>query len=403
MKKIFLLVVLLTISFTPFYSQKKASSSQMKVEEGLTFSTEIDLKTTPVKNQARTNTCWSFATTSFMESEIIRTGKAEDDLSEMYVIRDNYINRLHDSYLKQGKGNPGEGGGLPHDWLREVKEAGIVPETVYPGLNYGSKVHNHDELQAFITAIAAVPVTLNHESPQYYQIVNGVLDAYLGRVPETFLYNGIQYTPQTYAENLGIHPDDYIEVSSYTHFPFYSQFVLEVPDNWAMEKIYNVPLDELVQIIDFSLTNGYTLVWDGDISERGFSPQKGVAIIPETSTTADYPADIKVHAENMTPQERMEEAMKLTINYPEVKVTQQMRQEGYENSSTTDDHAMHVTGLAKDQYGKKYYKIKNSWGTDSNPYGGYLFMSEPYIRAKTILIMVNKNAVPPVIKTKLGI
>ncbi len=292
MKKIILTVAVLIISVNLSYSQKKISSSQMKQEEGLRFSPEIDLRTTPVKNQARTNACWCFATTSFFESELIRNGKGEDDLSEMFIVRENYINRLRDNYLRQGKGNPGEGGGLPHDWLREAKEEGVVPETVYPGLNYGSKLHNHDELQAFINAVASVPVSLNHESLQYYQIVNGVLDAYLGRAPETFLYRGFQFTPRSYAENLGINPDGYIEISSYTHFPFYSQSVLEVPDNWAMERIYNVTLDELVQIMDNSLVNGYTLVWDGDVSEKGFSHQKGVAIIPETSSTAGYSAEL---------------------------------------------------------------------------------------------------------------
>ncbi len=402
MKKAILLAVIITISVNFSFPQKMDDSLPGKKEEGYRFTTEIDLKATSVKDQAITNTCWSFSTTSFFESELIRIGKGENDLSEMFIVRENYIDRLKDNYLKQGKGSVGEGGGLPHDWLREFREYGIVPDTVYPGLNYGSQSHNHGELNSFISAVAAVPVRKNYESLQYRQIVNAILDIYLGKYPDTFSYRGITYTPRSYAEWLGINPDDYIEVSSYTHFPFYGQSVLEVPDNWAMEKICNVPLDELIEIMDYSLANGFSFAWDGDVSESGFLPAKGVAIIPDTSITADYSGELKARAENMTSLERLEEAMKLTSIFPEINVTQEIRQKEFETLSTTDDHGMHVTGLVKDQNGKKYYKTKNSWGTNKNPLGGYLFMSESYVRAKTILILVNKNGIPPEIKSKLG-
>lgn len=403
MKKSIQIILILTISVIPSIAQMTNASPRLKSEAGYIFTTEIDLKATTVKNQARTNTCWSFATTSFIESELIRMGKGEYDLSEMYIVRENYLTRLKENFLRKGKGVLGEGGGLPHDWLREFKEDGIVPDAIYPGLNYQSAYHNHDELQAMVSAVASVPVQRNVESREYLKIINSVLDTYLGDKPEKFLYNGVKYTPRSFAEALGIDPGNYIEISSYTHFPLYSQSVLEVPDNWAMEKIYNVSVDEMIQVMDYSLTNGYTFVWDGDVSENGFSHSKGIAIIPEISGISEYREDLKPRAENMTPNERLQEAMKLEIVFPEVKVTQELRQEGYETSSTTDDHGMHITGLVKDQTGKKYYKTKNSWGTDKNLLGGYLYMSENYVRAKTILILVNINGIPSAIKTKLGI
>lgn len=367
MKKSILLILILAIFSVPSFSQGRENPHPSGQADIFSFTPIIDLKATSVKDQYRTNTCWSFSTTSFIESELMRMGRGEYDLSEMYIIRKNYLDRLEDNFSKQGKDGIGEGGGLPHDWIRDFRESGIVPENVYPGLNYGSLLHNHQELHSFISAVASVALKENMESPQYHQIVNSILDIYLGKIPETFSYKGAEYTTVSFAKSLGLNPDDYIEVSSYTQFPFYSQGVLEVPDNWAKAKIYNVPLDELIQIMEYSLENGYTFAWDGDVSESGFSNSKGLATIPEET------------------------------------VTQEMRQQAFENSSTTDDHGMHVTGLVAARDGRKYFKVKNSWGTERNPYDGYVYMSEPYARAKTILILVNKNAVPPAVKSKLGL
>jgi bleomycin hydrolase len=249
--------------------------------------------------------------------------------------------------------------------MRVFTQSGIVPGEVYNGLNYGSPTHNHAELNSFINAVAAIPVQRKNESAQYHQIVDAILDSYLGKVPEEFTYKGVKYTPKSFAESLGINPADYVEITSFTHFPFYTQGILEIPDNWTMGKFYNVPLDELIEIMDYSMKNGYTVNWDGDVSEVGFSYSRGVATFPETN------------------------------------VTQKMRQDGYENFTTTDDHLMHITGISKDQNGAKYYITKNSWGTERSPFGGYLNMSESYVRAKTMFIMVNKSAIPPEIKTKL--
>jgi bleomycin hydrolase len=361
----FILTTILLLIFVNSSAQKK-NTSQARSEKGYKFTPVIELKATSVKDQAATSTCWSFATTSFIESELLRMGKGEYDLSEMYIVRYNYIDKLKDNYIRRGKGNLGQGS-LSHDWMIEFEENGIVPDEYYTGLNYGSVSHNHNEFNAFVNAVSAVPIEKSFESAQYEKIVNSILDIYLGKVPENFIYKGVNYTAKSFAASLGINPEDYIEITSFTHFPFYKQAVLEVPDNWRMEKFYNVPLDELIQIIDYSMSKGYTVNWDGDTSEKGFSHSDGVA------------------------------------NIPEVFITQEMRQSGYENSITTDDHSMHLTGIVKDQNGTKYYVTKNSWGTGNNPSGGYLNMSETYVRAKTIFIMVHKNAIPPAIKTKLGI
>jgi len=389
----------------PAFSQpvkKSTTQNQTLTDDRYKFTTIVDLKATPVKNQASTGTCWCFSTTSFIESELLRMGKGEYDLSEMFIVRYNYIDRLKDNYLRQGKGNLGEGS-LAHDWMIVFSREGIVPEEVYPGLNYGSPVHNHSELNAFVNAVAAVPVQRKNESPQYHQIVNAIFDIYFGKVPETFTYKDVSFTPKSFAKSLGINPDDYIEITSFTHFPFYTKGLVEVPDNWRMEKFYNVPLDELMQIIDYSLTNGYTVAWDGDVSEKGFSPAKGIAIIPVTTAVDDFSTTDRARFERAAGQEKTSEGSVNSGPVPEVNVTQEIRQAGYENFSTTDDHGMHITGLARDQNGTKYYRTKNSWGTERNTFGGYMYMSESYVRAKTIFIMVHKNAIPPAIKTRLGI
>jgi len=371
-------------------------------ESGYKFTTVNSMKATPVKNQSNTGTCWCFATTSFIESELIRMGKGEYDLSEMYVVRYNYLDRLKDNYLRRGKGNLGPGS-LAHDWMRVFRNDGLVPDEAYNGLNYGSPTHNHGELQAFIDAVAPVPVAGRRESEQYYKIVNSILDTYLGKVPETFTYKGKSYTPKSFAESLGINPDDYVEITSFGHFPFYTQGQVEVPDNWSHDLMYNVPIDELVEVMDYALTNGYTVNWDGDVSEKGFSHTNGVAINPEVRKTEDFSQTDRARFEDMSVAQRFEEVYKFEQPFPEINVSQEIRQAGYESFVTTDDHLMHVTGTVKDQNGTKYYITKNSWGTEGNKFGGYLNMSESFVKAKVIFIMVHKDAIPSAIKTKLGL
>lgn len=401
MKTRILLVLLFSFLITSSYSQKKSEISK-KTDEGYKFMPVVEIKATPVKNQAGTGTCWCFATTSFFESELLRMGKGEYDLSEMYIVRNNYVDRLRDNFIQQGKGNLGQGS-VGHDWVYEFKKNGIIPEEVYSGLNYGSPFHNHSELNAFVNAIATVPLKRNKESDQYLTVVDAILDTYLGKVPETFTYKGVGYTPKSFTSSLGINPDNYIEITSFTMFPFYTQGVVPIPDNWRKMSYYNVPLDELVTIMDSALFKGYTVAWDGDVSEKGFSHGKGVAIIPEVENTDLYsPAD-KSRLGKMTKEERIAEAYKFAKPFPEVKETQEMREAGFDNKTTTDDHLMHMTGIVKDQNGTKYYITKNSWGTDRNPFGGYLNISVNYVRAKTIAIMINKNALPAAMKTKLGV
>jgi len=402
MKMRLFIAAIIACAMLPLSAQKKdAAVQKSKAGEGYKFTSVVDLNATSVKNQSATGTCWCFATTSFIESELLRMGKEEYDLSEMYIVRQNYIDRLKDNYLRRGKGNLGPGS-LSHDWMRVFSEYGIVPDEVYPGLNYGSTTHNHSELQAFINAVAEIPVQRKNESKQYEEIVNAILDTYLGLYPDTFIYKGVTYTPATFAASLNINPDDYIQVTSFTHFPFYTQGILEVPDNWAMERFYNVPLDELVEIMDYSFNNGYTVNWDGDVSESGFSHKNGYAVLPLQPSGEREPATDRARFER-TPDQGSGTPELPPSPGPEINVTQEIRQAGYESFTTTDDHLMHLTGIVKDQNGTKYYKTKNSWGTDRNAFGGYLNMSESYIRAKTLFIMVHKDAIPEAIRTKLGL
>lgn len=401
MKKLFLLITI-PVFLASYSNAQNRNTRAQETDEGYKFTPVIDLKTTSVKNQAATGTCWCFATTSFIETELLRMGKGEYDLSEMFVVRMNYIDRLKDNYLRRGKGNLGPGS-LSHDWMRVFSNYGILPDEVYNGLNYGSPTHNHSELQAFINAVAAVPVERRNESKQYEAIVNAVLDTYLGKVPETFTYKGTSYTPKTFAASLGINPDDYVQITSFTHFPFYTRGILEVPDNWSMERFYNVPLDELIEIIDYAFSKGFSVNWDGDVSESGFSHQNGYAVLSANPVQARGAMTDRQRLERAPTQQARPAAPAVQSPGPELNVTQELRQAGYESFSTTDDHLMHLTGVFKDQNGTKYYKTKNSWGTDRNAFGGFLNMSESYVRAKTLFIMVHKDAVPPAVRTKLGI
>lgn len=398
MKSRIISVLLIAFLFLNASAQRRKDATP----DGYQFKTLVSLDATPVKNQSRTGTCWCFATTSFIESELMRMGKGEYDLSEMFIVRHNYIDRLQDNYLRRGNGNLGPGS-LSHDWMVVFADHGLVPEEVYTGINYDSETHNHSELQSFINAIAEVPVKMRNESKEYHEIVDAVLDTYLGEIPESFNYKGTTYTPQTFAASLDINPDDYVQITSFSHFPFYTKGQVEVPDNWRHEKMYNVPIDELTEIMDYALNNGYTVDWDGDVSEKGFSHTNGVAINPDVTSPEDLSGTDRARFEDMSPSERLQEVYKFDKPFPEVDVTQEIRQEGYESFVTTDDHLMHVTGIVEDQNGTKYYITKNSWGTARNRFGGYLNMSESYVKAKVIFIMVHKDAVPAAIRGKLGI
>ena len=369
---------------------------------GYKFTTVVSHKATPVKDQSSTGTCWCFATASFMESELLRMGKGEYDLSEMFIVRQKYMNQMEDNYLRRGKGNIGEGS-LAHTFKNAYKQVGIVPEEAYSGLIDGNKEHNHGALSRYFKALVDANIASKKRTPQYYALINNLFDTYLGKLPEKFIYKGKEYTPQSFTESLGLNMDDYIELTSFTHKPYYEMFSPEVPDNWENQPMYNLPLDELIETIDYALNKGYTVCWDGDVSEQGFSFKNGVAINPQVEDVKDYSTTDRARFESMPKYQRLDEVFKFEHPYPEIAVTPEIRQEGYEKFVTTDDHLMHITGIAKDQNGTKYYITKNSWGAESNKSGGYLNMSESYVRAKTICVMVHKDSLPKELKQKLGI
>lgn len=366
------------------------------------FTVTDSVAVTPVKNQASSGTCWCFATASFLESELLRKGKGEHDLSEMFIVRQKLINQLNDNYLRRGRGNIGQGS-LSHTFLNAYNQVGIVPEEVYSGINYDSPRHNHGEMMAMLEAVARVALKAKKRSPQYDAMVKSVLDTYLGPLPETFTYRGKTYTPKSFAESLGINTSDYVELTSFTHHPYYEAFELEVPDNWEHARQYNLPLDELMDVIDGALRSGYSVCWDGDVSERGFRFANGVAINPDVRDLSRYSAADSAVFAPLTEAQRLDSVMTFSRPYPEIVVTPEVRQEGFESFVTTDDHLMHLTGLAKDQNGTKYYVTKNSWGTDRNGFGGYLNMSESFVRAKTIYVMLHKDALPVALRKRLGI
>lgn len=391
-----------TVTFISALLLASATVQAQPKAEGYQFTTVVNQKVTPVKNQAATGTCWCFATTSFIEAELLRQGKGEFDLSEMYIVRQKYMNQLNDNYLRHGKGNIGQGSISP-SWFTAFTQVGIVPEEVYSGINYNSPTHNHKELASYMEVIAEKAVQMRQRSPEYDKLIKSLFDIYMGELPEKFTYKGKEYTPQSFAKSLDIHPEDYVMLTSFTHKPYYQAFEVEIPDNWEHAKMYNLPLDEMMEATDYALKNGYTVCWDGDVSEKGFSFKHGVAINPETEKTEDLKDTDFARWQGMDAQERLNEAFKFEYPCPEVKVTPEIRQKGYESFVTTDDHLMHLTGIAKDQNGTKYYITKNSWGTDRNDFGGYLNMSESYVRAKTIYVLVHKDALSKDMKKKLGL
>ena len=310
------------------------------------------------------------------------------------------MNQLADNYLRRGNGNIGQGSLTP-SWFTAFNQVGIVPEEVYTGINYDSKFHNHSEMVDYMTVLANQAIKMGKRSAQYEQLMNSLFDIYLGKLPEKFTYNGKEYTPKTFAESLDIHEDDYVMLTSFTHKPYYEEFEVEVPDNWEHARMYNLPLDEMMEAMNHALKNGYTVCWDGDVSERGFSFKNGVAINPDVNNVDAYQESDRARWGQLDQKERLNEVYHFKQPYPEIKVTPEIRQAGYESFTTTDDHLMHITGIAKDQNGTQYYITKNSWAADGNEFGGYLNMSESFVRAKTIYILTHKDALPKELRKKL--
>jgi len=350
-----------------------------------------EIKTTPVKNQAATGTCWSFATTSFVETELMRMGKGEHILSPMFNVYYSYPLKAINYVRYSGSTNFGNGG-QAHDVMNVIKQHGFIPEEVYNGMNIGEEKHNHAEMDGVLKAIVDVVSKARGGkiTPRWQEVFQSAVNIYLGSIPKEFTYRGKTYTPKSFSESLGFNPDDYVEITSYTHHPFFTKFDLEVPDNWSKDQYYNLPIDDLMKIIDNALMNGYSVAWDGDVSEKYFNRKKNVSIVP---LVEELPA-----ADDSKKEDDSEEKPEA-----EKSVTQQMRQESFDNHTTTDDHLMHLTGIAKDQEGTKFYYTKNSWGTKDRKYGGYWYMSEQYVRLKVIAIMIHKNAIPADLKAKMGL
>ncbi len=359
------------------------------------------LAATPVKNQYRSGTCWSFSGLSFIESELLRLGKGEYNLSEMFVVRNVYSDKAEKYVRLHGHLNFGAGGAF-HDVTYVMKNYGLVPEDAYPGLNYGESKHVHMEmdevLKNFVEAIVKDP---NKKlTPVWHNAFNRILDTYLGDYPKEFTYKGKKYTPKSFMKELGLNPDDYVEITSFSHHPFYTKFPIELPDNWLWYSDYNVPLEDMMKIIDNALNNGYTVAWASDVSEDGFLWRKGIAILPDEDNQKETGLELARWVK-MSRSEKMDYISKHVVK--ELNVTQEIRQRQFDNYKTTDDHGMHIIGYGHDQNGTKFYLVKNSWGTDNNPLKGYFYASEAFVKAKTTAIMVHKDAIPGDIRKKLGL
>lgn len=401
MKKLLLLTLLFIFPGTVLFLS--AQEKEQKSDSGFHFTIVKQLPATTVKNQHRSGTCWSYSALSFLESELLRMGKDTFNLSEMFCVRNCYSDKSKLYVRWNGKNNFGSGGAA-HDVTSVLRHYGMVPDEAYSGNTIGEVNPVHGEMDAVLGAYmdALIKNPNRKLTPVWHQGFEGILDAYLGKYPEKFTYKGKEYNPKSFAEMTGLNPDDYVEITSYTHHPFYSQFVIEIPDNWEMGLVYNLPIDELIQVIDNSLNNGYTVVWGADVSEKGFSWKNGVAVIPDKNAP-EVAGMEKDKWSKMTDSEKEKLLSKCDKPMPEKKITQEMRQTEFDNYQTTDDHGMHITGYANDQTGTKYYLVKNSWGTDGSPYKGYFYASEAYVRLKTMDIMVNKNSIPSEIRKKLGI
>ena len=391
MKKLFVLAVL-ALGFAA------AASAQ----EGYQFTDQKVVKTVPITNQYRSGTCWCFSTLSYLEEEIMAVGGEQMTLSQMWVVRHAYFDKAVKYVRLHGNLNFAVGGAA-HDVTEMIAKYGIVPREVYTGQNYGTELPEFNEIDDVLKAyVEAIVKNGNGKlTPVWQDGLNAILDSYFGKRPETFTYKGKEYTPKSFAESLPIKMEDYIEFSSYTHHPFYSTFILEVPDNWLWHSMYNVPMGEMMQVLDAALAAGRPVAWGTDVSEKGFSRTKAIGVIPEEVEKNSIGSDAERWGK-LTDAEKQAMINNLEGPMKEKTITQEMRQEAYDNYLTTDDHGMVIVGTATDQEGNPFYKVQNSWG-ESGPYKGFYYFSRPFVEYKTMDIMVNKNIVPKEILKKLGL
>jgi len=392
MKKITLLAAALCISAAAFAQEK----------EGFQFTTVKENPITSIKNQNRSGTCWAYSSLAFFESELLRKGKGQFDLCETYLVHKTYEDRAKASVRMHGDVSFSQGGSF-YDAVYCMKNYGMMPETAMPatGSLYGDTLNNFTEffqvLEPMVNGIAKGQQ--KKLSPAWFKGINAVLDTYLGEVPETFTHNGKTYTPQSYMASLGLDMNDYVSLTSFTHHPFYEPFIIEVQDNWRWAGSYNLPINELMQVMDNAVRQGYTFAWGADVSEQGFT-RDGICVMPDVEKTPDLTGSDMAHWLGLNAAQRRLESTQRPM--PEVTVTQEMRQEAYDNWETTDDHGMLIYGLATDQNGKEYFLVKNSWG-ESGKYKGIWYASKAFVAYKTMNILVHKDAVPKDIKKKLGL
>lgn len=374
----------LFFSFSSF-AQEKINKKESQIK----FTVVKETKCTSVKDQFHSGTCWIFSTESFMESEFMRLGKGQLDLSEMWIVRAGYIEKAKKYMRMMGKTNFGPGG-EPIDVINLSAQYGIVPQEVYPGLPTGETKIRHGELDEVLKAIldAQLKLTEGKLSPNWLMVFTAAVDAYLGAPVNSFKVDGKTYTPQSYATFLGFKPEDYVPITSFMHHNFWTSFALEIPDNWAWTNYYNVPMLDMMTIVDNAAMNGYTIGWGTDVSEPYFSYKNGMAIVPEKEMS-DMSVGEKDSLWLLPSKDRL--------------ITQLLRQQSFDDLSTQDDHGMQISGVAKDQSGKKYYIVKNSWGTTKNDLGGYLYASEAFIEYKTTSVLVHKSAIPKELAAKMGI
>ena len=367
------------------------------------FTTVKDARITSIKNQANSGTCWAYSGQSFLEDELIRTGKGDYDLSEMFVVSHTYRDKGRKYVRLHGKLNFAQGGSF-YDVLYVLKNYGAVPRSVLPGLNYGTTKNQHGEMEAGLKAFLDAIITNPNGklSTAWYPAFESIIDQYLGKLPEEFTFKGKKYTPKSYAQTLGLNADDYVSLTSFTHHPFYSKFALEIEDNWRWTESYNLPIDELMRTMEHAIDKGYTIAWGSDVSEQGFT-RDGIAVLADVEEIETKGSD-QARWVGLNRGERHTLLQKLihSANVPEIDPTQEYRQKGYDNFELTDDHGMVIYGIAKNQIGRKFFMVKNSWG-ETGEYKGHWYASYNFVKGKTMNIVLHRSAIPEDIAKKLGI